>query len=227
MKKLTVILLSALLVSAFLIACNKNSPSSPQAEQATATPIGTFTVTPTITATSTITQTSTVTPTVTLTATMDCGIKFGSNSNSSSGSSGPNNLYAHKFTPNAETSVTALSIEMAAAGKYCIGIYSDNSGTPGSMLAWTGVKTAASAGWFTSSLSTPYILTAGTDFWFVFSADEWVPGSTDAAYTSYSRYVGGETTIAAIETAGVMPSGGTWTTFASYRHHLYASGCSY
>ncbi|MBN2753281.1 MAG: hypothetical protein JXR81_00305 [Candidatus Goldbacteria bacterium] len=227
MKKLTVILLSALLVSAFLIACNKKSPTTPQAEQATATPIGTFTVTPTITATSTITRTSTVTATVTMTATMVCGIKFGSNSSNSNGSSGPNNLYAHKFTPNAETSVTALSIELAAAGKYCIGIYSDNSGTPGSMLAWTGVKTAASAGWFTSSLSTPYILTAGTSFWFVFSANAWVPGSTDAAYTSYNRYVFGETDIDAIETAGVMPSGGTWVNTTSYRNHLYASGCSY
>jgi hypothetical protein len=65
MKKLSVILVSALLITSFFIACNTKAPSSPQAEQATATPIGTFTTTPTIT------------PTVTITATMVCGVKFG------------------------------------------------------------------------------------------------------------------------------------------------------
>ncbi|HNZ29194.1 MAG TPA: hypothetical protein PK247_03770 [Candidatus Goldiibacteriota bacterium] len=215
MKKLSVILVSALLITSFFIACNTKAPSSPQAEQATATPIGTFTTTPTIT------------PTVTITATMVCGVKFGSSSDTANGSSGAGNLFAHKFTAITETSLTTLSLKLYTAGKYCIGIYSDNAGTPGNMITWTGVKTASAAGWNSAELPAAYNLAQGDVFWIVYGADVTAYGNTDAAYIDYYRYSAGITPISAIETAGTMPVGGTWNINNSYRHLVYATGCSY
>lgn len=220
MKKIAIFSILMLLVFAFFICCNKKTPASPQPEQATATPIGTFTITPTITITSTIT------PTATMTATMICGVKFGSSSSATNGSSGPGNLFAHKFTAGAETELTSFNINLAAAGKYCIGIYNDNSGMPGNMLVWTGVQTAAS-GWNSANLPGPYTIASGTVFWIVFGSDVWILGSTDAAYTNYYRYEAGVTNISAIETAGTMPSVSTWLTNDTYRNHVYANGCSY
>jgi len=157
---------------------------------------------------------------------MVCGVKFGSNSSATNGSSGPGNLFAHKFTASAETELTSLNINLAAAGKYCIGIYSDNAGLPGSMLVWTGIQTAAS-GWNSANLPAPYTIASGTVFWIVFGSDAWILGSTDSAYTNYYRYEAGVTNISAIETAGTMPAVSTWLTNDSYRNHVYANGCSY
>ena len=94
------------------------------------------------------------------------------------------------------------------------------------MITWTGVKQHPPRAEFRRA-SAAYNLAQGDVFWIVYGADVTAYGNTDAAYIDYYRYSAGITPISAIETAGTMPGGGTWNINNSYRHLVYATGCSY
>jgi len=95
-------------------------------------------------------------------------------------------IVASLFTMGAASgTVTSLGIDISTAliaGDHTvIGIYSDNSSAPGSLLGQTAEMTGLTGtGWKTATLTTPVHLTANTKYWIGFNGD-W---SNKVYYTS-------------------------------------------
>lgn len=122
-------------------------------------------------------------------------------------SSTANCICAFKYTADSSFTATNVHIKMYDAfssGHFKVAIYSDNSGTPGSMLGTTNEYTSLAVGWNTLDLSSNVELTSGTSYWLV----EW----GDAAYAIYGDVSGG-TCRWDYYTYGTWPSGDSvsWT----------------
>jgi hypothetical protein len=92
--------------------------------------------------------------------------------------------------------VTAVGVNVAAAGGSVItAIYSDNGGAPGSLLG-TSASTAAVVGWNDLPLTAPVSVTGGTSYWL----------AVESSSTSNSLYY-------APTAGGFYRSGQTYGTF--------------
>jgi hypothetical protein len=130
----------------------------------------------------------------------------------------------HPVTENA--SITSLSLEMAAqdGAKYCIAVYSDNSGSPGDPLAWTGIKASpASGSWVSADLLTPLNVLSGVNYWIVYISDNC--GTFAHTVTGRVSVNNMSIPLSSIESSGSMPSGVAWTAATNSQQHAYASGC--
>lgn len=99
----------------------------------------------------------------------------------------PNNyLELGKFTAEKSGTVSAIHFysRMTATAHWKFAIYSDSSGSPGTVLASTGEITTTKSGWQTASISAT--LVSGTVYWLAFVSDTSL-GSTDAG-TGVQKY---------------------------------------
>jgi len=109
---------------------------------------------------------STATPTPTSST-----IILGTNTVLGSSDSG-NSTYMSGFEHALSQSATIQSLSFyvaTAAGNLRLGIYSDNSGVPGTLKAWTN-EFAATSGWNTQNVTSQVVLPAG-NYWLVFLTD--------------------------------------------------------
>jgi hypothetical protein len=107
---------------------------------------------------------------------------------------------ASKFSADANIPVNTMSIyQMSGNGGHArLGIYSDNSGTPGTLLAQTGQITfAAYNGIYSAALGSTVNLTSGSSYWLVYEVD--------AAATTLS-YSNTGTSCYATSDFGLLPS---------------------
>ena len=144
------------------------SPTATPRPTATATPIPT--VTPTPTAIPTVKPTATPTPTPSATP-IPTAITIGDTTIESINDSGNGNwLSAQKATLSQTATIQSLSFYVnALGGNLRLGLYADNAGSPGALLASTNEFTPTSTGWNTQSVVSPVSLTAGT-YWLAYLA---------------------------------------------------------
>ena len=147
---------------------------------ATVTRTFTATLTPTTTATSTSTPTVTSTATATSTATPCSGV-FGSNSSYPSIGGNPDGLFFIRIQASQTTSLVSLSMEISGGTTFQMGMYADNGGSPGSLLADTGPQ-ADTTGLNKATLSTPLALVNGTYYWLAFHTDGNFYGQAGGSY---------------------------------------------
>lgn len=166
----------------FTFGCNKSAPATPYDVNATLTAIiinptlthvaslwtPTFTSTITQTATVTLTPTFTSTATVTATTCTGSGLNFGNSGSVLSGYAA-GYLQASRYTNSNQVQLTGFSVFVQTIsgvtlnGNCIAAIYTDNSGTPGSLIAQSP-QTACTSGWNTLNLSLPVNLAPGT-YW--------------------------------------------------------------
>ena len=98
-----------------------------------------------------------------------------------------------QLTPVVNMVVTSVGINVAASSGYAyVGVYSDSSGSPSSLLASSNQATLSS-GWNSIALTSPVSLTTGTPYWIAFHTDinsypsiyYGTSGTSDYAYASY------------------------------------------
>lgn len=160
---------------------------------------------------------------------------FGYNTVGTSGQdAGYNDVIAgQQFTPTSTGTLSSISVyaganvEASPYNQYQIGIYTDNSGTPGSYIASSAVGTLKANAWNTLSVNAS--VTANTAYWLVYTTNVQTGLGSDngLAYTSPST---GNTHFYATFTFGSgadngMPASISGATITSnYADSIYASG---
>ncbi len=135
---------------------------------------------------------------------------------SSTDSGNANYLKAMKVTLSTSAVIQSLSMyTKTAGGKLTLAIYTDSSGTPGTLVATTASITPVAKSWNTTQTTTHPTLAAGT-YWLVFETNNntqtqsYVTSSVACKYRSF--------------TYGTMPSSfGTATTDWKVNYSLYAT----
>ena len=152
------------------------SPTATPRPTATATPVPTVTPAPTATPTATPRPTATPTPSVTPTPTpsvtqtpIPISITIGDTTIESTNDYGNGNLLvAQQATLSQTATIQSLSFYVdALGGNLRLGLYADNAGSPGALIASTNEFTPTSTGWNTQSVVSPVSLTAGT-YWLAY-----------------------------------------------------------
>jgi len=75
--------------------------------------------------------------------------------------------------------VTEIGIVIATlttSADCLVGIYSDNSGVPGSLMGYADIEMSASGTVYQTSISATVSLTAGTQYWYVIGGDDTITG---------------------------------------------------
>ena len=142
------------------------SPTATPRPIATATPIPTVTLTPaaipTVKPPTTPTPTPSATPIPTAITIGDTTIESRDDSNNA------NCLTVQKATLSQTATIQSLSLYVnALGGNLRLGLYADNAGAPGALLASTNEFTPTSTGWNTQNVVSPVSLTAGT-YWLAY-----------------------------------------------------------
>jgi len=134
----------------------------------TPTPSATPTRTPTPTPRPTVTPTATPVPTATPTPNPN-SITIGDTTVESADDNGNGNLLlAQKATLSQTATIQSLSFYVnALGGNLRLGLYSDNAGAPGALIASTNEFTPTSIGWNTKNVVSPVSLLAGT-YWLAY-----------------------------------------------------------
>ncbi len=135
---------------------------------------------------------------------------------SSTDNGNANLLKAMKVTLSSSAVIQSLSLyTKTAGGKLTLGIYTDSSGSPGTLVATTASITPVAKSWNTTQTSTHPTLAAGT-YWLVFETNNntqtqsYVTSSVACKYRSF--------------TYGTMPSSfGTATTDWKVNYSFYAT----
>jgi hypothetical protein len=142
----------------------------------------------------------------------------GTTSNLGNASVGPNNgtgnyqhAQANKYTATESGPIMNMSVYFNSVDSFCsdiqLGIYSDNSGTPGTLLG-SSAKSAGTAGWNTKSFTSTVNITDGTVYWLALFTDcddttKETPSSGNSAHMTgvsalpgtFSSEINGTTTI--------------------------------
>ncbi len=149
-----------------------------------------------------------------------CPSGAGSFGNSAAGTGGYNlagQLDCAQYTLNQAMTVTSMNLYMGSGTSGCgvVGVYSDNAGVPGSLLAQSGIS-ALAPGWNSFSLP-PTLLAAGK---------YWLSGSFSGnAVFDYSNGGGGTMRFETYAYTGGLPSGVGSTTGYGWLMSAYAGGC--
>ena len=174
----------------------------------------------TSTITATITITATVSPTVTATATKVCAFAFGNYSATTSAGWNPGFLIASQYTAGSDMIISQLTVKVEGATNYCVGLYSDNAGKPGSVIAWTGVQYASAAGWATAPIPDTQVLN-GTLYWIAVETEtEMIHGAVGTIPVSTVSY-----SFATIISSG-LPASASWPDPTGSQTYAYAISCN-
>ena len=108
-----------------------------------------------------------------------------SNRGSYAATTGANMFSAVKATAIQNMTVDTISLYIEnPAGNVRLGLYTDNAGYPGNLLAQTGDITLGVNGWYSGSLATisPISLSSGTTYWLAFNFSYSPGGSANTIY---------------------------------------------
>ena len=194
-------LFAALFAGFIISACNSNPPVIAAKNVG-----GTL---PTFTSTST----STSTP---------CSGVFGNNTVGNATTSSTD-LFYYPVVPGSATTLTILSTYTASAGAVTFesGIYSNNAGSPGSLLAETGSQTVSAAAtlWNTVPLNHSVNLSSGVTYWLAYQANPAtsVPDQNVGVVAYAYQPAGAFGSLSANFTGGTLSSG--------YIFSLYGTTC--
>jgi hypothetical protein len=97
---------------------------------------------------------------------------IGAADTTATGNEDPNYLLLDKFTAEATGSLSQIKIKAGAAGNVKVAIYSDVSGSPGSLLSAVNTGTSVTTGWNNISITTTTI-TSGTAYWLALISDSY------------------------------------------------------
>lgn len=159
-------------------------------------------------------------PEPTATAVPVCDVLFGYDLDNNDSNFVGNALIASSFVMSDETSVNRLAVKLNVDSAYSIGIYTDNAGEPGTLLAETGIKTGLT-GWNNAGIELT-ALASGTKYWLI-SITEF---NGVGLCTSVSRGYKGYTYAWSSVVSGGMPSSVSgWTAVALCEQKIYASYC--
>lgn len=198
----------------------KNADPEPPSNTATVTATGTIHLSPTATRTFTVTLTATITPTATLITSGNCVYAYGYGGDNDNHGWGAGVLVASPFIAGSITGLNQLVLKIGNENRFAAGVYSDNSGVPGTKLAETGGVTCSS-GWNAANLLTACTLTGGNTYWIVAVAQN-SGGIRDYDASTVSEKVANSTYT------DVLPSdisGLTWYSYAGYEMKAYAFIC--
>lgn len=142
---------------------------------------------------------------------------------------GPNNgsgnyqhVQANKYTATESGPVLSMSTYLGSVDSFCpniqLGVYTDNNGTPGTLLG-SSVESAGVVGWNTKPLSSTVNVTEGTAYWFALFTDceattKEFPASGSGAHMfgvaelpgTFSSEINGATTISLYATIDTSAS---------------------
>ena len=120
---------------------------------------------------------------------------------SSNNSSSANDLNAFRFQAGSSFTATQMKLYLASAvsGKMKLAIYSDSSGSVGSMLKGTNELTNPASGWVTFTLTASQAITSGSYYWLV----EWA----NASYTTKTDTTKGTTKYGNVTYSTTWPAG--------------------
>jgi hypothetical protein len=90
---------------------------------------------------------------------------IGANDATSLGNEGTNCLFLYRFQAVATGNVTEIRIKCHVVGHAKVGIYTDASGSPTTLLGYNNTDTSTIVGWNTIALNTPIAVTSGTYYW--------------------------------------------------------------
>jgi hypothetical protein len=146
---------------------------------------------------------ATATPTVTYTPTLTCNnaINYGYTATGSSGTKANTFIQAEVVTFSLAVTVHALSVDIGpvGGGNTVLGLYTDNSGAPGTLIA-SGIVNDTASGYNAVSF-TPVALSAG-NYWLAFENS-----ANSTEYVQNGSSVAGSQVSSAYN--GTLPS--TWT----------------
>lgn len=157
------------------------------------------------------------------------GYAFGTNQVGTTGQETGNNaiISGQKFTPAANGTVTSISVYAGSNvesgySQYMVGLYADNSGTPGALLASSAAGTLTPSAW--NTLSVNYTVASGTPYWIAYTTNV-QSGLGTADGLMYTNPSSGNTHFYASSTyTGTLPGTITGaTTGANITDSMYAS----
>ncbi len=186
----------------------------------------TYTCTPTFTGTGTATLTTTPTPTVTLTSTeTPCAIVWGNQTDNDHANFAYGYLIAVPVTVPAHKTINQVTVKFeAVAGEtYGVGIYTDNSGSPGSLMNEVNGVPLDNGGWITSVFPDTTLFFGG-DYWVVIAAT----GTGAGRHNCRSAYVPGALALAITYAyTGTMPATAPagWTEMQDNEFKIFLSRC--
>ncbi|HEY5037702.1 MAG TPA: hypothetical protein VIJ93_01365 [bacterium] len=163
--------------------CQSNSPNGPSLPNALQTVVAGMTLINTPTPVNTPTPTST--PCTSVNGFM------GDISAEPSTFSGPATLFMNRYISPA-TAAYILSLEIyvtTASGSYELAVYSDNSGTPGSLLGETGTKAISGSGLNLALLSGPLPIQGSKNYWLALLTDQPILENSNGTATAFQSSV--------------------------------------
>ncbi|MBC8009121.1 MAG: chitobiase/beta-hexosaminidase C-terminal domain-containing protein, partial [Burkholderiales bacterium] len=134
---------------------------------------------------------------------------------------GANKIRFSRFTATTSNTLASVYANLSGAGTYRVALYSDTAGAPVTRRATSNALVNPAAGWNAFTFSTPYAVTAGTDYWLAIWSDN--------AAAQISADTSGGTVR---EVASTLGGNGTWPTTApattastngAYAFALYAT----
>jgi hypothetical protein len=194
-------------------------PSSTATSTASQVPSATDTDTPTPTISPTFTQI--VSPTITMTPTPVCTAVFGNYNTLVGGSLATNYISAGQYLASASVTLKSLSVYCTGPCQCILAVYAYNVGSPGAVLAETGVVTCVT-GWNTFTIPDTTV-TSGTNYYLaaITNASGGAP-QADNSYSGNDKYVSYLWATAAASGIGTHAG---WTFDSSY-YCMYASQCN-
>lgn len=135
---------------------------------------------------------------------------------------GPLDLVFVSMVPNASITLETISVYTVASGAstFEAGVYSDNSGAPGSLLGETGSQTlsAPATQWNMASLKSYLSLSAGVTYWLAFQATGYMYGPSGSGSTFGFQ---------PISSFGTLPSSfsGSMQSSPTYAFSIYGTAC--
>lgn len=135
---------------------------------------------------------------------------------------GPLDLVFVSMVPSAGTTLETISVYTVASASstFEAGIYSDNSGAPGSLLGETGPQTlsAPATQWNMAPLKSDVDLSAGVTYWLAFQATGYMYGPSGSGSTFGFQ---------PISSFGTLPSSfsGSMQSSPTYAFSIYGTAC--
>lgn len=167
-KRKNILIILSILFFLFVlifIACNNSGNVSPNAS-----PKELETNTPSTINTTTYTATITMTPTIT--STPICTIVFGYEANDDNDLLPGHFLLCNIFTASADKTIYKLGVKLENEFNFCLGLYTDDNGLPGTLLAQTEV-TQGTVGWNEVAVKQPVTVMANQKYWLAAITSYW------------------------------------------------------
>jgi C1A family cysteine protease len=127
-----------------------------------------------------------------------------------------NYIVLDRYVASASATVSEIRLKCSASGNVKVAMYSDNAGSPDTLLAANNAGQTVSSGWNTIPLSGGPVITSGNSYW--------IAANSSSPCIGYTPYSGGVMLFRAMSYASDFPAsaGSGFTTSAGY--HCLTAG---